>query len=701
MNSRDFLLLVTLATCVSSFLEVAIGGCWLGSFSTPLMPILCAVALLYRPALRCSLASICITTISVEYAANLLHRKLYVITALIIRLLPLMLWMCLKASYLVMTHLKRRCTGLPYLHTAGPEDSSLDSVKQFSVLLPFLIPRANRRLQIWMTIRLLCIVASNVMEVLAPHGIGIFLDESSNHARESGLITWTGLYFLAKRGVHVFDRLSDGIVATFWVGQMRKAAFSHTLSLSLDFHAQNDVTEIKAIVAKAESLNGLLNILIVEFFRILLSLIIACFTLHAKFGPFICFLAVFGSLFCMVADVYLFRGNSNESESKRHRASTALERAMIQALENIVTVELYNRRRYHNDVYGDANDSHLESESRWAQAAIYRSTALETMQAAILFALSMILTKCGTSRGDIVFITLYWREVTRHLSRLPSHYGKLQIKFAETKRLVAHFNLRPTITDSMGATEISDIHGQLSFSQVSFSYPGQEVDPGQEVVALKDVSLSIQPRTIVALVGPSGCGKSTVLQLMLRFYDIDSGSITIDSHDIKAFLLESLRETITMVSAGHRLFQHWSIRQNLKYADFDISDDEMFEACRSAKIDDEIQNLPGQYESLIGNLSEGQKQRIAIAKALIRKPRILVLDEPTSYLDAENEAGIFEMLRNLNRTVIMSANRLSAVNKVDQIIVLQKGRTTESGKHTELMEITGGAYRRLYDEWSK
>ena len=114
----------------------------------------------------------------------------------------------------------------------------------------------------------------------------------------------------------------------------------------------------------------------------------------------------------------------------------------------------------------------------------------------------MILPRCGISRGDIVFITLYWREIKIHLSRLPSRYGTLQMKFAEIRRLVAHFNLRPTITDSMDATEFSGIAGQLSFSQVSFSYPGQEL------AFLKDVSFSIQPRTVVALVGPNGCGKS-------------------------------------------------------------------------------------------------------------------------------------------------------------------------------------------------
>ena len=275
-----------------------------------------------------------------------------------------MVWVCLKALCLVMALSKKRFISCLNQLGKDSEANPLDSVKQLSVLLPFLVPRSNRRLQVWMEIRLLCIFFKKC------YGSSHFtwdrniLNQSSNHADKSGLIAWTSLYFLIKRGIHVLDRLSEGMIARFLVGEIRKAAFGHTLSLSSEFHFQTDMEEIKAIIKKANSLNGLLNLLLFEFLRTMISLIISCFTLYAKFGPFICFLAVFGSSLCMSGDVYLFSGNVNESETERHLAHTVLMRAMNQALENHVTVELYNRRRYHNDVYGDVSDSELESERR-------------------------------------------------------------------------------------------------------------------------------------------------------------------------------------------------------------------------------------------------------------------------------------------------------------------------------------------------
>jgi subfamily B ATP-binding cassette protein MsbA len=269
----------------------------------------------------------------------------------------------------------------------------------------------------------------------------------------------------------------------------------------------------------------------------------------------------------------------------------------------------------------------------------------------------------------------------------------LQEARAAAQRVAGILAVPNEVQDRDGARDITGFQQAVRFERVTFGY-------GEEAV-LEDVDLTIPRGEVVAVVGPSGAGKSTLINLLPRFYDPDSGRITVDGIDLQEIRLESLRRLIGIVTQETMLFDD-TVRNNIAYGRSDLPLEDVRQAAAAAYADDFVMELPAGYDTRIGEagsrLSGGQRQRLAIARALLKNAPILILDEATSHLDSESEALVQKALYNLmrGRTALVIAHRLSTVVSADRIIVMEGGRITQVGSHTELLA-AGGIYKRLYD----
>ncbi len=319
--------------------------------------------------------------------------------------------------------------------------------------------------------------------------------------------------------------------------------------------------------------------------------------------------------------------------------------------------------------------------------------------------------KGNLSIGQLIAFVALLTLLYRPLMQLASMYVDIQSAVAVFTRIFEYLDLNPEVEDSHQPIAITHTQGHLLLEQVCFSYPEPPPPPagwpqGLTHFNLQNISFEIKPGEHVALVGPSGAGKSTLTYLLPRFYDPSHGRILLDGHDLKALDQTKLREQFAMVTQDTFLF-HSSIRDNLLYAKPDCSQTQLEDSCKAANIHHFIQGLPLGYDTIVGErgfkLSGGEKQRLSIARALLKDPKILILDEATSNLDPTSEFLIQEALDNLlqGRTALIIAHRLSTILGVDRIIVLDSGRVVQSGSHAELIDQLGLYAQFFQQQFSK
>jgi ATP-binding cassette, subfamily B, bacterial len=314
----------------------------------------------------------------------------------------------------------------------------------------------------------------------------------------------------------------------------------------------------------------------------------------------------------------------------------------------------------------------------------------------------------GLTPGDLVALAALVTRIYQPLTGLTNARVDLMTSMVSFERVFEVLDAPEAIQERPGALDLVDPVGRIEFDHVVFRYPpaaasavpsmeqnaGLTVDTDPDVDVLTGLTLSIEPGETVALVGASGAGKSTTISLLPRLYDVTGGAVRIDGHDVRDLTLESLRAAIGVVSQDPHLF-HESIANNLRYADPDATDDELIAAARAARIHDTIAALPDGYTTIVGErgyrLSGGEKQRLAIARLLLKNPAIMILDEATSHLDNDNEAHIQAALEHAmqNRTALVIAHRLSTIRSADRIAFIEGGRIVELGSHDELIAADG------------
>ena len=378
-------------------------------------------------------------------------------------------------------------------------------------------------------------------------------------------------------------------------------------------------------------------------------------------------------------------------------ATADITSVLQESVSSARVVKSFVREQYEIERFERENEANLKANLKNAK---YMATLTPTIEFVAALGVTLILWYGGnnviageTTAGSLVAFLAYAVNISNPIKRITRVSGNIQKALAAAQRVFDVLDLREEVRDLPDAKALPAVTGNVSFEHVTFSY-----NTGDEI--LHDLSFTAKPGQAIGLVGPSGAGKSTVASLLPRFYDCDAGTIRIDGTDIRHVTLDSLRNQVGIVPQETILF-NGSVYDNILYGRLDATKEEIEAAAKAANAHDFIMELPEGYNTMLGdrgvNISGGQRQRIAIARAILKDPRILILDEATSALDTESERVVQEALNRLmvGRTSIIIAHRLSTIKNADRILVLDKGKLVEDGTHEELMN-KNGLYAHLY-----
>lgn len=488
------------------------------------------------------------------------------------------------------------------------------------------------------------------------------------------------------------------VVQFHLITEMRNRLYKHFNALSLSYFDQKKSGELTSIIINdvanlRRALGTSFHQLLVEPIN-LLAFIILLFIISWK-------LALLSIVILPIAGLTILSiGRSIRRKSKRTAAMIAgITNIITETLSSIRVVKAFAMEGYEVQRFFKETHHYFQLILRRAKLRLLASPITETLGVMIGVLLLWVggvevLSGEGLTPEDFLRFILLLFAMMDPLRKLSKVNVSLQAGAASAERIFSILDTEPNIVDKTDSVKIDSFEKQIMFNNVSFKYEFDDT-------VLKDISFEIEKGSVVALVGSSGAGKSTLADLIPRFYDVDKGGITIDGHDIRDLSLNSLRRLMGIVTQETILFND-TVRANIAYGQIDVNDEQVIPAAKAANALEFINELSEGFDTVIGEkgvkLSGGQRQRLAIARAIMKNPPILILDEATSALDTESERLVHKALETLmvDRTVLVIAHRLSTVTNADKIILLDKGEIKEMGTHNELME-KKGLYSNLYN----
>ncbi|HEX8525854.1 ABCB family ABC transporter ATP-binding protein/permease [Allosphingosinicella sp.] len=568
--------------------------------------------------------------------------------------------------------------------------------------LPYLWPSGEPKLKARVVFAVLLVFAAKAATLTMPFAYKAAIDRMAGGVgAAAGLVIALVVAYAAGRFAAVlFDNARNAIFERVGQDAARRLAehvFRHVHKLSLRYHLERRTGALTRIVERGtKSIDMMLYFLLFNIAPTVIELAAIAIIFGLHFGPGLAFATL-----AMVAVYIVFTRVVTEWRAKIQRRMNEVDNEAIahavDSLLNYETVKYFGAEEREARRYGGAvrsfADSAVKNEASLAWLNIGQSLITNLMMAG-----AMAYTVWGWSRGqfttgDVVFVNTFLAQLFRPLDMLGWVYRTIRQGLIDMELMFEVLDTPAEISDRPGAPELRVSEGRVRFESVTFAY-----DPERPI--LKGVDIDVPPGSTVAVVGPSGAGKSTLSRLVFRFYEPTGGRITIDGQDICSVTQESLRRALGIVPQDTVLFND-SIGYNIGYGKEGATQAEIEAAAEGAAIHDFIESLPGGYDSRVGErglkLSGGEKQRVAIARTLLKDPPILILDEATSALDSRTEAAIQETLSNVTarRTSIVIAHRLSTVVDADQILVLDQGRVAERGTHAQLLR-QGGLYAEMW-----
>jgi ATP-binding cassette subfamily B protein len=582
----------------------------------------------------------------------------------------------------------------------SPERGSFAPLLRF---LPMLWPKGELELKARVIAAVLLVLAGKAAVLVMPFAYKAVIDRMGE-TPSSAAFTLVAALVLAYAGARfagvLFDNLRNAVFEKVGQDAARRLAgqvFRHIHSLSLRFHLERRTGSLTKVVERGtKSIDMMLYFLLFNIAPTLIELTAICIIFFVKFGA-----GLVAATLAMVAVYITFTRRVTDWRAKLQREMNEVDnRAIGRAVDSLLN---YETVKYFGAEEREAR-RYDEAVGQFARATVRNEVSLawlnigQSLITNLMMAGAMIFTVWGWSNGrftpgDVVLVNSLLMQLFRPLDMLGWVYRTIRQGLIDMEAMFSLVDTPAEITDAPDAKPLEVSGGHVRFEDVRFGY-----EPSREI--LKGLSFDAPPGTRLAIVGPSGAGKSTIARLLYRFYDPTAGRILIDGQDIAKVTQSSLRDAIGIVPQDTVLFND-TIGYNIGYGAEQASRAEIEKAAKGAAIERFVAALPDKYESMVGErglkLSGGEKQRVAIARTLIKNPPILILDEATSALDSKTEDEILATLDGLarNRTTITIAHRLSTVVNSDIILVLDEGRVAESGTHDELLDL-GGLYADMW-----